>query len=90
MVRWGDAATALADRGFDAGTDEIFPIPFKEFVKHLKNIDFYFLRIPIAFAIMAGIVYITYHVKYDVWVFLAIADVFEKKYNSNKNENSSC
>ena len=56
----------------------------------IKNIDFYFLRIPIAFAIMAGIVYITYHVKYDVWVFLAIADVFEKKYNSNKNENSSC
>lgn len=30
LVRWGDAATALADRGFDAGTDEIFPIPFVE------------------------------------------------------------
>ncbi|MNF95009.1 SusD family protein [compost metagenome] len=30
LVRWGDAATALADRGFNAGTDEIFPIPFVE------------------------------------------------------------
>lgn len=30
LVRWGDAAAALSDRGFDAGTDEIFPIPFKE------------------------------------------------------------
>ncbi len=30
LVRWGDAATALADRGFNAGTDEIFPIPLVE------------------------------------------------------------
>ncbi|MBF4506787.1 RagB/SusD family nutrient uptake outer membrane protein [Flavobacterium sp. JLP] len=32
LVRWGDAATALADRGFNAGTDEIFPIPHVELV----------------------------------------------------------
>ncbi len=56
----------------------------------IKDLDFYFLRIPLAFAVMAGIVYITYHVKYDVWIFLAIADVFEKKYNLSKNEDSSC
>lgn len=30
LVRWGDAATALSDRGFNAGTDEIFPIPYVE------------------------------------------------------------
>lgn len=56
----------------------------------IKDLDFYFLRIPVAFAIMAGIVYITYHVKYDVWIFLAITDVFEKKFNLRKNEGSSC
>lgn len=56
----------------------------------IKDLDFYFLRIPVAFAIMAGIVYITYHVKYDVWIFMAITDVFEKKFNLRKNENSSC
>ncbi|WP_347050370.1 RagB/SusD family nutrient uptake outer membrane protein [Flavobacterium olei] len=30
LVRWGDASAALSDRGFDAGTDEIFPIPYTE------------------------------------------------------------
>jgi hypothetical protein len=30
LVRWGDAATKLANRGFDTGVDEIFPIPFNE------------------------------------------------------------
>ncbi|MFV5698857.1 RagB/SusD family nutrient uptake outer membrane protein [Flavobacterium sp. ZT3R17] len=30
LVRWGDAATKLASRGFAAGKDEIFPIPTRE------------------------------------------------------------
>jgi hypothetical protein len=30
LVRWGDAVAKLANRGFDAGIDEIFPIPFNE------------------------------------------------------------
>jgi hypothetical protein len=30
LVRWGDAATRLASRGFAAGKNEIFPIPFRE------------------------------------------------------------
>ncbi|MDD5150475.1 MAG: RagB/SusD family nutrient uptake outer membrane protein [Flavobacterium sp.] len=30
LVRWGDAATALSSRGFQAGKNEIFPIPYKE------------------------------------------------------------
>ncbi|TDE42438.1 RagB/SusD family nutrient uptake outer membrane protein [Flavobacterium rhamnosiphilum] len=30
LVRWGDAATKLANRGFVAGKDEIFPIPIRE------------------------------------------------------------
>lgn len=30
LVRWGDAATKLADRGFKAGKNEIFPIPSQE------------------------------------------------------------
>jgi hypothetical protein len=30
LVRWGDAATVLASRGFKAGTHEIFPIPSRE------------------------------------------------------------
>lgn len=30
LVRWGDAATKLANRGFAAGKDEIWPIPTSE------------------------------------------------------------
>lgn len=30
LVRWGDAATVLASRGFQAGKNEIFPIPASE------------------------------------------------------------
>lgn len=30
LVRWGDAATKLANRGFVAGRDEIWPIPISE------------------------------------------------------------
>ena len=30
LVRWGDAASKLANRGFVAGKDEVFPIPFSE------------------------------------------------------------
>lgn len=30
LVRWGDAATALSSRGFTAGKNEVFPIPFRE------------------------------------------------------------
>jgi len=55
----------------------------------IKNLDFYFLRIPVAFAIMAGIVYITYHVKYDVWILLALANVFETQYALQRNEDIS-
>ncbi|HLV50397.1 MAG TPA: hypothetical protein VKY44_00410 [Flavobacterium sp.] len=55
----------------------------------IKDLDFYFLRIPLAFSIMAGIVYITYHVKYDVWIFLALTNVFEVKHLLSKNEDIS-
>lgn len=30
LVRWGDAATKLSSRGFVAGKNEIFPIPYRE------------------------------------------------------------
>jgi hypothetical protein len=30
LVRWGDAATKLASKGFTAGKNEIFPIPYRE------------------------------------------------------------
>jgi hypothetical protein len=35
LVRWGDAATVLANRGFVAGKNEIFPIPYLELINTL-------------------------------------------------------
>lgn len=32
LVRWGDAATVLANRGFKASKNEVLPIPFKELI----------------------------------------------------------
>ena len=30
LVRWGEAASKLSSRGFVAGKNEVFPIPYKE------------------------------------------------------------
>ena len=30
LVRWGDAAAKLGSRGFAAGKNEVFPIPYRE------------------------------------------------------------
>ena len=42
LVRWGDAATALADRGFVAGKHELLPIPLLELenTKLEQNIEY--------------------------------------------------
>lgn len=35
LVRWGDATTVLASRGFKAGKNEVFPIPYSELTNTL-------------------------------------------------------
>jgi len=32
LVRWGDAVTVLASRGFKAGKNEVLPIPYQELI----------------------------------------------------------
>jgi hypothetical protein len=36
LVRWGDAATELASRGFKANKNELFPIPLNEISGNTK------------------------------------------------------
>lgn len=50
--------------------------------KNLKQ-ETYFLRIPLLFIILAGIIYITYHIKYEVWLFLAFLDFVQEYYYKN-------
>src|SRR5690606_15114318 len=42
---------------------------YNELTKIAKQ-ELYFLRIPLLFIILAGVVYITYNIKYEVWFFL--------------------
>lgn len=46
------------------------------------------LKIILIFLILSGMLYITYHVKYEVWIFLAIIDYLEtnKEHKIVKNE----
>lgn len=39
----------------------------------------FFVKVPYTFIILAGLVYITYDIKYDVWFLLAFLDVLENK-----------
>ena len=56
------------------------------FVKRFSSIKrityFPILRIGLVFVLLSGVFYITYAVKYDVWMFFAILDVLERKVNN--------
>jgi len=60
---------------------------YNELSKIVKQ-ELYFLRIPLLFIILAGIVYITYNIKYEVWFFLAFLD-FVKEYYHNEDAKPS-
>lgn len=59
------------------------------FFHNIKKQEVYFLRIPLLFIILAGIIYITYHIKYEVWLFLAFLDFIQDTYtheNTKKHQ----
>ncbi|NCG04257.1 MAG: hypothetical protein GWO82_02865 [Bacteroidetes bacterium] len=46
----------------------------------IKNIPHYpILRIGVVFVLLSGVFYITYGVKYDVWLFFAVLDALERR-----------
>ncbi len=46
----------------------------------------FFIKVPYTFIILAGLVYITYDIKYDVWFLLAFLDVLENKISYGREE----
>jgi len=50
---------------------------YKRFIKLSKNKSNQILKIILLFIILSGSTYITYHIKYEVWIFLAIIDYIE-------------
>lgn len=57
---------------------------YNQISKNLKQ-EVYFLRVPLLFIILAGIIYITYHIKYEVWFFLAFLDFVQDRYYSESD-----
>jgi len=49
-------------------------------ISRIPKQELYFLRIPLLFIILAGIIYITYHIKYEIWFFLAFLDFVMNEY----------
>jgi len=52
------------------------------FIKRLQKLkkirNTYLLRIILVYVILASIFYLTFHIKYEIWFFLAFIDYFEK------------
>jgi hypothetical protein len=48
----------------------------------VKNPTFFFLKVPLIFSILAGSIYITFHIKYEVWFLMAFLDVMQNRINN--------
>ena len=53
-----------------------------------KDESFTYLRVILIFIILSGMSYITFHIKYEVWIFLAIIDYIINKNRLNENTDS--
>ena len=48
--------------------------------------NLFFVKVPLLFCILAGVIYITYYIKYEVWFLMAFLDVLQGRMN-HKNLN---
>lgn len=58
------------------------------YFSQIRKQEIYFLRIPLLFIILAGIIYITFHIKYEVWLFLAFLDFVQDSYTDDTTTSS--
>lgn len=54
------------------------------FFSKFRNPNFFFIKVPLLFCILAGVIYITFYIKYEVWFLMAFLDVLQSQLN-NKN-----
>jgi len=60
------------------------------FFSKFNNPNFFFLKVPLLFTILAGIIYITFYIKYEVWFLMAFLDVLQSRINNKiSNEDES-
>lgn len=61
------------------------------YVASIKNATMFFIKVPLIFSILAGFIYITYYIKYEVWLLMAFLDALESQMVNSEiecNENS--
>lgn len=46
----------------------------------IEKTNLFFLKIPMLFSILAGLIYINYTIKYEIWFLMALIDTIEYKY----------
>ncbi|MDR7369793.1 hypothetical protein [Flavobacterium aquidurense] len=63
------------------------------FFSKFNQQNLFFVKVPLLFCILAGVIYITYYIKYEVWFLMAFLDVLQSQMinkNLNKDEDSRC
>ncbi|MDQ1168097.1 hypothetical protein [Flavobacterium sp. SORGH_AS_0622] len=61
------------------------------FFSKFRDTNFFFIKAPLLFCILAGLIYITFYIKYEVWFLMAFLDALQSQINnkiSKENENT--
>jgi hypothetical protein len=60
------------------------------FFSRLSNPNYFFVKVPLLFCILAGLIYITFYIKYEVWFLMAFLDALQSQIiNTNLNQNEN-
>lgn len=57
------------------------------FFSKFRDTNFFFIKVPLLFCILAGLIYITFYIKYEVWFLMAFLDVLQSQI-TKENENT--
>lgn len=50
------------------------------------NSNLFFIKVPLVFSILAGFIYITYYIKYEVWLLMAFLDALQSRMSNNESK----
>lgn len=51
-----------------------------------SNSNMFFIKVPLVFSILAGFIYITYYIKYEVWLLMAFLDALQSRMTNREIE----
>ncbi len=54
------------------------------FFSKFSHPNFFFIKVTLLFCTLAGVIYITFYIKYEVWFLMAFLDVLQSRLNNKK------